>query len=127
MQALLQHNAKVYLASRSRQRGEAAIQDLVTETGKQAIFLELDLGSLASVRRAAEEFLRCVSRSCHIFADETTQRCTDFDFVLSLLCTDMTVKKRNCISCSTMRMCSILFCSCPLRLFDLFDINIPAE
>ena len=54
---LLQHNAKVYLAARSRARAEAASADLKAETGKEAIFLELDLSSLASVRKAAEEFL----------------------------------------------------------------------
>ncbi|TFY57558.1 hypothetical protein EVJ58_g6951 [Rhodofomes roseus] len=57
IKVLLQRNAKVYMASRSRQKAEAAIERLKTETGKEAIFLELDLGSLASVRRAASEFL----------------------------------------------------------------------
>ncbi|KIP08126.1 hypothetical protein PHLGIDRAFT_70021 [Phlebiopsis gigantea 11061_1 CR5-6] len=57
VKALLEHNAKVYLAARSRAKAEAAIADLKTATGKEAIFLELDLSSLASVRRAAEEFL----------------------------------------------------------------------
>lgn len=58
LQALLEHNAKVYLAARSRERAEAAIQDLQKQTGKTAIFLELDMSSLASVRKAAEEFMR---------------------------------------------------------------------
>ena len=53
----MEHNAKVYLAARSRAKGEAAIAELKTATGKEAIFLELDLSSLASVRKAAEEFL----------------------------------------------------------------------
>lgn len=44
------------MASRSRERAEAAIVKLNSETGKEAIFLELDLSSLASVRKAAEEF-----------------------------------------------------------------------
>ena len=122
MKALLQHNAKVYLASRSRQRGEAAIQDLATETGKQAIFLELDLGSLASVRRAAEEFLRCASH----FTYETIQRCTDFDFFLVALHRHDSKEKELHILFNNAYV-FILFCSCPLRLFDLFDINIPAE
>lgn len=56
--ALLEHNAKVYMASRTKSRAEGAIQELKVSTGKEAIFLELDLASLASVRRAAEEFLR---------------------------------------------------------------------
>ena len=57
MKALLQHNAKVYLAARSPERAAKAIEELKAETGKEAIFLQLDLSDLASVRRAAEEYL----------------------------------------------------------------------
>ena len=60
-QALLEHNAKVYMASRSKEKADAAIKDLQQQTGKEAIFLELDLSNLASVRKAAEEFMRCAS------------------------------------------------------------------
>lgn len=55
-QALLPKDAKVYMATRSQERAEAAITKLKSETGKEAIFLELDLSSLASARKAAEEF-----------------------------------------------------------------------
>ena len=54
---LLQRNAKVYLAARRRSKAEAAISSLKEATGKEAIFLELDLASLKSVKKAAEEFL----------------------------------------------------------------------
>jgi len=54
---LLEHNAKVYLAARSKKNADAAIEDLKEKTGKEAIFLELDLSDIASVRKAAEEFL----------------------------------------------------------------------
>ncbi|GBE80447.1 NAD(P)-binding protein [Sparassis latifolia] len=54
---LLEHNAKVYLAARSKEKADAAIKDLKELTGKEAIFLMLDLTSFASVRRAAAEFL----------------------------------------------------------------------
>ena len=54
---LLQRNAKVYLATRSRSKAEAAISSLKEATGKEAIFLELDLASLKSVKKAAEEFM----------------------------------------------------------------------
>ena len=57
MKALLQHNAKVYLAARSPERAGKAIEELKAETGKEAIFLQLDLSDLVSVRRAAEEYL----------------------------------------------------------------------
>ncbi|KAG8947718.1 hypothetical protein FRC04_010492 [Tulasnella sp. 424] len=53
---LLLKNAKVYMASRSRNLAEAAIHDLKEQTGKEAIFLELDLSSLEKVTRAANEF-----------------------------------------------------------------------
>ncbi|EKM54541.1 uncharacterized protein PHACADRAFT_175061 [Phanerochaete carnosa HHB-10118-sp] len=62
---LLQHNAKVYLAARTRAKAEAAIKDLKDATGRDAIFLELDLANLASVRKAAEEFLS-KERELHI-------------------------------------------------------------
>jgi len=57
VKALLQHNATVYLAARSKEKAQTAIDKLKEETGKEAIFLELDLGNLASVRKAAAEFL----------------------------------------------------------------------
>ncbi|KDR82948.1 hypothetical protein GALMADRAFT_220948 [Galerina marginata CBS 339.88] len=55
--ALLAHNAKVYVAARSREKAERAIKDLENETGKEGIFLELDLSDLKSVKASAEEFL----------------------------------------------------------------------
>ncbi|KAG8898569.1 hypothetical protein FRB99_007346 [Tulasnella sp. 403] len=58
VKALLKKNAKVYLAARSKARAEGAISELKTETGKEAIFLELDLADLGKVSRAAEEFQR---------------------------------------------------------------------
>lgn len=46
------------MAARSRERAEAAIEDLKKQTGKEAIFLKLDLISFQSIRSAAEHFLR---------------------------------------------------------------------
>lgn len=57
VEALLEHNAKVYMACRSQEKADAAIQELKAKTGREAIFLHLDLSSLASVKKAAEEFL----------------------------------------------------------------------
>jgi retinol dehydrogenase 12 len=57
---LLEKNAKVYLAARSKEKAEAAIAELKTKTGKEAIFLELDLSDLTSVRKAAATFLRYI-------------------------------------------------------------------
>ena len=55
---MLEHNATIYVAGRTRAKAEAALQELATSTGRTAHFLELDLSSLASIRKAAEEFLR---------------------------------------------------------------------
>ncbi|EIM81872.1 NAD-P-binding protein [Stereum hirsutum FP-91666 SS1] len=57
IKALLEHNAKVYMASRSPDRAQGAIQQLRDETGKEALYLHLDLADLTSVRKSAEEFL----------------------------------------------------------------------
>ena len=54
---MLSKNAKVYIAARSEDRAKAAIEDLKLTTGKEAIWLKLDLSSLKSVKAAAEEFL----------------------------------------------------------------------
>ena len=71
MKALLQHNAKVYLAARSPDKASQAIEELKAATGKQAIFLQLDLSDLHSVRKAAEEFLSCVS-ACPVITNHDT-------------------------------------------------------
>ena len=57
---LLEKNAKVYLAARSKERAKAAIAELSAETGKKAIWLKLDLSSFQSIEKAAAEFHRCI-------------------------------------------------------------------
>ncbi|KZV96235.1 NAD(P)-binding protein [Exidia glandulosa HHB12029] len=57
VKALLNKNATVYIAARSRTKAEAAIAALKQETGREALFLELDLASLSSVHHAATKFL----------------------------------------------------------------------
>jgi retinol dehydrogenase-12 len=57
----LARNAKVYIAARSQEKTEAAIKDLKDQTGKEAIWLKLDLSDLNAVKASAEEFLRCVT------------------------------------------------------------------
>ncbi|EDR03225.1 uncharacterized protein LACBIDRAFT_253463 [Laccaria bicolor S238N-H82] len=52
----------VYIAGRSQERVEQAIQDIKAETGKDALFLKLDLADLTSVKAAAEEFQRKETR-----------------------------------------------------------------
>ncbi|KZT69190.1 NAD(P)-binding protein [Daedalea quercina L-15889] len=57
VRVLLEHNAKVYMAAKDQKDAEAAIEELRAKTGKEALFLELNLANLASVRRASEKFL----------------------------------------------------------------------
>ncbi|KAJ7182289.1 NAD(P)-binding protein [Mycena crocata] len=59
---LLLKNAKVYLAARSPEKAAAAIKKLEQETKRTAIFLQLDLADLSSVRKAAESYLAQESR-----------------------------------------------------------------
>ena len=57
-QELLVHNAKVYIATRNEEKAKSAITELKEQTGKEAIFLKLDLADLKSVKSSAEEFIR---------------------------------------------------------------------
>uniref|UniRef100_UPI0037E95C67 dehydrogenase/reductase SDR family member 13-like isoform X2 n=1 Tax=Semicossyphus pulcher TaxID=241346 RepID=UPI0037E95C67 len=60
---LARRGARVIMACRDRGRAEAAIKDIIQETGNdQVVFMQLDLASLQSVRSFAENFLRSESR-----------------------------------------------------------------
>ncbi|KAF9783414.1 NAD(P)-binding protein [Thelephora terrestris] len=54
---LLLKNAKVYLATRSESKAQAALEELEKETGKKALFHKLDLGDLDATKKSAKEFL----------------------------------------------------------------------
>lgn len=59
--ALVQHNAKVYIACRSASKANEAIARLEKECdGKTALFHPLDLADLAAVKASALSFLKCV-------------------------------------------------------------------
>ena len=75
VKALLAHNATVYLAARDRTKATAAIAALREETGRSAIFLELDLASLASVKCAAEEFL-AKEPALHVLFNNACVQCS---------------------------------------------------
>ncbi|KAK7441535.1 short-chain alcohol dehydrogenase [Stygiomarasmius scandens] len=55
--ALLEHNAKVYMASRNATKAKETIDDLKTRTGKEALFIQLDLADLRSIKNAAEVYM----------------------------------------------------------------------
>ena len=77
LKALLEHKAKVYLAARSKEKADAAIADLKEATGREAIYLEIDLSSMDSVREAAKVFLRWVHafrQSLTVLTDPSKER-----------------------------------------------------
>jgi NAD(P)-dependent dehydrogenase (short-subunit alcohol dehydrogenase family) len=56
VRALLQHNARVYIAARSQAKAAESISDLKAATGHEALFLQLDLSDLQSVKESARTF-----------------------------------------------------------------------
>ncbi|KIY70839.1 NAD-P-binding protein [Cylindrobasidium torrendii FP15055 ss-10] len=56
VKVLLLKKAKVYIATRNEEKSLAVIEELYQETGERALFLQLDLSDLASVRSAAEAY-----------------------------------------------------------------------
>ncbi|EIW52753.1 NAD-P-binding protein [Trametes versicolor FP-101664 SS1] len=89
VKALLNHNAKVYIGGRNPTRVAGAIEDLRKETGKEALFLQLDLADLQSIKRAAAEFVSKESRLDVLFnsggvmippIEETTKDGFDLQF-----------------------------------------------
>jgi NAD(P)-dependent dehydrogenase (short-subunit alcohol dehydrogenase family) len=55
---LLSKGAKVYIAARSEEKSQRAIEELKQETGKDAVFfLRVDRADLVSVKAAAEEYI----------------------------------------------------------------------
>jgi len=55
---LLTKGAKVYIAARSEEKSQKAIDELKQETGKESVlFLKLDLTDLVSIKAATEEFI----------------------------------------------------------------------
>ena len=88
IQQLLAHNAKVYLTARSAQKAAEAIAELKNETGKEAIFLQLDLSDILAVHRSAQEFLS------YVLYPPFSSRLTGHAF---------TGRRVNCMSLSTMR------------------------
>lgn len=55
---LAARGAKVYMACRSVERGEAARKEVIERSGSQNVYLrQLDLGSLKSIRKFAQDFI----------------------------------------------------------------------
>ncbi|EPT03371.1 NAD-binding protein [Fomitopsis schrenkii] len=77
---LMEHNAKVYMAARDENKARAAIEELKVKTGKEAIFLGLDLANLASVKKSAEEFLS-KEKQLHVLLNNAGVTCVPLDWV----------------------------------------------
>ena len=60
VKGVLEKNAKVYVGCRSEEKGKDASDRLEKATGKRPEVLVMDLADLRSVKKAAEEFSRCV-------------------------------------------------------------------
>ncbi|KAI0344005.1 NAD(P)-binding protein [Trametopsis cervina] len=75
VKALLAKNAKVYIATRNKEKSLAAIEDLKKETGNEAIFLPLDLADLKNVKASAEEFLSKESKLHVLFNNAAVMAC----------------------------------------------------
>ncbi|KAJ7675295.1 NAD(P)-binding protein [Mycena rosella] len=72
---LVMKDAKVYMAGRSPDKAAAALKRLEEETNKTAIFLQLDLADLHSVRKAAETFLAQESKLDILFNNAGVMAC----------------------------------------------------
>lgn len=58
---LISHGARVYIACRSREKADAAIEELKVTTGKtddDIRAIDLDLSDLPSIKRGVDVFLR---------------------------------------------------------------------
>ena len=86
------------MASRDEKKARTAIEELKEQTGKEAIYLELNLASLASVRKSAAEFLGYVG---------------SYRVPVSPVYSRLAVKRRNCMFCITMRECMFRACDRP--------------
>jgi len=62
---LYSHNAKVYVAARSKEKSEAAIEEMRKahpDSKGTLVFLHLDLGDLTTIKKSAETFLAAESK-----------------------------------------------------------------
>ncbi|KAH9828676.1 uncharacterized protein C8Q71DRAFT_792917 [Rhodofomes roseus] len=80
VKALLEHNAKVYMGARDEQKARAAIEELKEKTGKEAVFLELNLANLASVKKSAEDFLS-KEKQLHVLFNNAGVTCMPIEWV----------------------------------------------
>ncbi|KAJ6465014.1 hypothetical protein C8R45DRAFT_1055709 [Mycena sanguinolenta] len=76
VKALLLRNAKVYIASHNKARVDAAIDELERATQKKALFMELDLASISSVKAAAQVF-QSLERKLDVLINNARDEATD--------------------------------------------------
>ncbi|KAF9786976.1 hypothetical protein BJ322DRAFT_1053007 [Thelephora terrestris] len=88
--ALLYHNATVYIASSNVPKAEGTVAELKKETGKNPIFLHLDLADKGNCLSAAQLFLQsekelhAIYNSGHIIAPGlSSKNFDDYDMLFS--------------------------------------------
>lgn len=90
--ALVQKNAHVVVASRTRERGDAAVQELKQEASAEAKVdcMQIDLASFSSIRDFADAFkkrdlpLHCLINSAGVFIPENDRTEQDFEVTLGI-------------------------------------------
>ncbi|RXW22470.1 hypothetical protein EST38_g3379 [Candolleomyces aberdarensis] len=97
VRALLEHDARVYIAARDEKKSMTVIDEMFSETGRKAQFLKLDLSSLSSIEAAAAQFLRAETRLDVLFNNAGTLG-TPIDVVANgydmVVFTNLLAKKR---------------------------------
>lgn len=90
--ALLSKNAHVIVASKSRERGDAAVQELKQEASPEAKVecMQIDLASFSSIRQFAEDFekrslpLHVLVNNAGVFIPPTDRTEEDFEVTLGI-------------------------------------------
>jgi hypothetical protein len=121
----LKKNAKVYLTARTERKARTAIEELEAETGHKALFLELELSDLRSVRSAVAAFLRCVSCCCPIELE--FERDFSRERELHILCLNACVACFHCVLRGdqlTIAFSGVMWCHKDLLTVQGYDMHI---
>jgi NAD(P)-dependent dehydrogenase (short-subunit alcohol dehydrogenase family) len=81
----LEKNATLYVAVRSAEKGNQAINELKKATGNEKVhLLQIDLADLVSIQRAAAEFQRLAStRSVRVIAEHVFRKETKLHILIN--------------------------------------------
>ena len=92
----------MYIAARSQEKSQKAIDDLKKETGKETVFfLKLDLADLVAVKAAAEEYmgneseLHGLYNNAYVLRVFSVVKNTTFLYCSAESCTRPSIKSQN--------------------------------